>query len=85
MDKPKIRFKGYTEVWKQCKLGDVYAAIGNAFVGTATPYYVEYGHFYLEANNVKDGQINHNSEIFINDEFYEKQRDKWLHTGGGRK
>ena len=81
MDKPKIRFKGYTEVWKQCKLGDVYAAIGNAFVGTATPYYVEYGHFYLEANNVKDGQINHNSEIFINDEFYEKQRDKWLHTG----
>ena len=55
--------------------------IGNAFVGTATPYYVEQGHFYLESNNVKDGQINHNSEIFINDEFYEKQKDKWLHTG----
>ena len=30
---------------------------------------------------MKDGQINHNSEIFINDEFYEKQKDKWLHTG----
>ena len=62
-------------------MGEIYGSIGNAFVGTATPYYVEQGHFYLESNNVKDGQINHNSEIFINDEFYEKQRDKWLHTG----
>jgi len=62
-------------------LGEIYGSIGNAFVGTATPYYVEQGHFYLESNNVKDGQINHNSEIFINDEFYEKQKDKWLHTG----
>ena len=60
---------------------DIYSSIGNAFVGTATPYYVDNGHFYLESNNVKHGQINHNSEIFINDEFYEKQKDKWLHTG----
>ena len=67
--------------WEQRKLSDVYKNIGNAFVGTATPYYVENGHFYLESNNVKDGQINHNTEIFINDEFYEKQKDKWLHTG----
>ncbi len=78
---PEIRFKGYTEDWEQRKLGDIYGSIGNAFVGTATPYYAEQGHFYLESNNVKDGQINHNSEIFINDEFYEKQKDKWLHTG----
>lgn len=68
-------------VWEQRKLGDIYGLIGNAFVGTATPYYAEQGHFYLESNNVKDGQINHNSEIFINDEFYKKQKDKWLHTG----
>ena len=69
------------KTWEQRKLGDIYGSIGNAFVGTATPYYVEQGHFYLESNNVKDGQINHNSEIFINDEFYEKQKDKWLHSG----
>ena len=74
-------FKINTFVWEQRKLGDIYGSIGNAFVGTATPYYAEQGHFYLESNNVKDGQINHNSEIFINDEFYEKQKDKWLHTG----
>ena len=62
-------------------MSDIYKDIGNAFVGTATPYYVEEGHFYLESNNIKDGQINHNTEVFINDEFYEKQKDKWLHTG----
>lgn len=78
---PEIRFKGFTDEWEQRKLGDIYGSIGNAFVGTATPYYAEQGHFYLESNNVKDGQINHNSEVFINDEFYEKQKDKWLHTG----
>ena len=78
---PRRRFEGFTEDWEQRKLGDIYGSIGNAFVGTATPYYTEQGHFYLESNNVKDGQINHNSEVFINDEFYEKQKDKWLHTG----
>jgi len=78
---PKLRFKGFTDDWVQRKLSSIYNDIGNAFVGTATPYYVEDGHFYLESNNIKDGQINHNSEIFINDEFYEKQKDKWLHTG----
>ncbi len=78
---PEIRFSGFTGDWEQRTLGEIYGLIGNAFVGTATPYYVEQGHFYLESNNVKDGQINHNSEIFINDEFYETQKDKWLHTG----
>lgn len=80
-DVPEIRFKGFTDAWEQRKLRDIYDSVGNAFVGTATPYYVEQGHFYLESNNVKDGQINYNNEIFINDEFYEKQKDKWLHTG----
>ena len=79
--KPEIRFEGFTDDWEQRKLKDVYGSIGNAFVGTATPYYVEHGHFYLESNNIKDGKINHNSEILINDEFYEKQKEKWLHTG----
>ncbi|MGN8774581.1 restriction endonuclease subunit S [Candidatus Weimeria sp. HCP3S3_B5] len=78
---PEIRFEGFTDVWEQRKLSEIYGTIRNAFVGTATPYYVDEGHFYLESNNVKDGSINRNSQIFINDEFYNKQRDKWLHTG----
>jgi type I restriction enzyme S subunit len=70
----------WTSDWEQRTLENIFGKIRNAFVGTATPYYVENGHFYLESNNVKDGKINRNSEIFINDEFYEKQKDKWLHT-----
>ncbi|SEK83032.1 restriction endonuclease subunit S [Paenibacillus sp. OK003] len=78
---PEVRFPGFSGNWKQQKLESIYGKIRNAFVGTATPYYVEDGHFYLESNNVKDGQINKNTEVFINDEFYEKQKDNWLHTG----
>ena len=59
----------YTLYWEQRKLSEIYKNICNAYVGTATPYYVEDGHFYLEANNVKDGRINYNSQIFINDNF----------------
>ena len=78
MMNPKIRFNGFTDDWEQRKLEEIYQNIGNAFVGTA---YVDTGHFYLESNNIKDGQINRNNEVFINDEFYERQKDKWLHTG----
>jgi len=77
---PQIRFQNFEELWKDDKLKNIFGTIRNAFVGTATPYYVEEGNFYLESNNVKNGQINYNSQIFINDEFYEKQRDKWLKT-----
>ena len=62
----------------------LYGNIRNAFVGTVTPYYVkseEDGYFYLESNNIKEGQINRNTEVFINEEFYKKQIDKLLHTG----
>ncbi|WP_242080444.1 restriction endonuclease subunit S [Lactobacillus amylovorus] len=54
--------------------------MSNAFVGTASPFYVEHGHFYLESNNIKNGQINHDHEVFINDTFYNEQRNKHLHT-----
>lgn len=78
---PEIRFKGFREDWNQRKLDTIFGKIRNAFVGTATPYYVKEGHFYLESNNVKDGKINRKNEIFINDEFYYKQSDKWLREG----
>jgi type I restriction enzyme S subunit len=78
---PALRFKNFTEEWEIKKLETVFNKIRNAFVGTATPYYVENGNFYLESNNVKNGKINRNTEIFINDEFYKKQSDKWLRTG----
>ena len=78
---PEIRFKGFGGEWEEKSLDSVYRKIRNAFVGTATPYYVKEGNFYLESNNVKDGKINRKTEIFINDEFYHKQSDKWLKEG----
>lgn len=77
---PEVRFEGFSGEWNEVKLESIFGKIRNAFVGTATPYYVEDGHFYLESNNIKNGQINRKAEVFINDEFYEKQRDNWLHT-----
>lgn len=78
---PEVRFKGFTDDWEQRKLGDEYKHIGNAFVGTASPYYTQNGYFYLESNNIKNGQINHDHEVFINESFYHKQLNKLLHTG----
>ena len=78
---PAIRFKGFSGEWAERKLETIFNKIRNAFVGTATPYYVKSGNFYLESNNVKNGKINRNTEVFINDEFYQKQSDKWLCTG----
>lgn len=77
---PEIRFPDFNAPWGQRKLCTLYHTIRNAFVGTATPFYVPNGHFYLESNNVKDGRINRDSEIFINDDFYYRQKNKWLHT-----
>ncbi|MGY5263562.1 restriction endonuclease subunit S [Lactiplantibacillus plantarum] len=78
---PQLRFKGFTNPWEQRKLSEIYDKIRNAFVGTATPYYVNQGHFYLESNNVKYGKLNFNNEVYINDDFYQKQKPNWLHTG----
>ena len=73
---PKIRFKGFAGEWEEEFLGDIYTRIRNAFVGTATPYYTDNGHFYLQSNNVKNGEINRITEIFINEDFYQSQKDK---------
>lgn len=79
---PKLRFPGFTEDWEQRKLISLYKTIRNAFVGTATPYYTNdsiNGYFYLESNNVKNGKINRNNEIYITKDFYQKQEDKLLY------
>ena len=91
--KLRLSYKEAPELYKESELGmipkeweikalnEIYSKVTNAFVGTATPYYVESGHFYLESNNVKNGFINFNNKIFINDYFYEKQKNNLLHTG----
>ena len=66
---PAIRFEGFSAQWEDRLLETIFNKIRNAFVGTATPFYVESGNFYLESNNVKNGTINSNTEVFINEEF----------------
>ncbi|MCL2049451.1 MAG: restriction endonuclease subunit S [Defluviitaleaceae bacterium] len=80
---PAIRFEGFEGDWAEQQMSTMFKRIRNAFVGTATPYYVDKdsGYFYLQSNNVKNGQINTETEIFINEDFYEKQKDKLLKTG----
>ncbi|WP_336916522.1 restriction endonuclease subunit S [Acinetobacter modestus] len=77
---PEVRFSQFHKSWEVQPLKNIFGKIRNAFVGTATPFYVKKGNFYLESNNVKDGKINKKSQIFIDDYFYLKQRDKWLKT-----
>lgn len=62
---PEIRFQGFCGYWEERFLASIYKKIRNAFVGTATPFYVERGHFYLESNNVKNGNINKKSQIGV--------------------
>lgn len=78
MDKPKIRFKGYTEAWEQRKLLDCIQKITD-FRGR-TPKklgmaWSEEGYLALSALNVKDGYIDFNQDVhYGNQELY----DKWM-------
>lgn len=80
---PTIRFSKFYDTWELQVISKCFKNIRNAFVGTATPFYVDKGkgHFYLESNNVKNGTINRDKQIYINEEFYLKQSDKLLHSG----
>ena len=60
---------------------NIFHNIENAFVGIATPHYVSDGRFYLESNNIKDGQVNYETKVFISEEFYQRQKNKWLRAG----
>ena len=71
---PHIRFQNYEDEWDVEKLKNIFGTIRNAFVGTASPYYVEKGNFYLESNNVKNGKINYDSQIFIMMNFMKNKK-----------
>ncbi|HEM4925059.1 TPA: restriction endonuclease subunit S [Streptococcus suis] len=78
---PKRRFPGFTDAWELRKLRNIFHNIENAFVGIVTPHYVSDGRFYLESNNIKDGQVNYETKVFISEEFYQRQKNKWLRAG----
>nr|WP_262359741.1 restriction endonuclease subunit S [Enterococcus faecalis] len=53
---PRLRFRGFSEDWELCKLGDGIAQIGDGIHGT--PSYVEDGDvFFINGNNLVNGKI----------------------------
>lgn len=70
---PKLRFKEFNEKWSTATMAEIYSKIRNGFVGTASPFYVSDGVKYLQGKNIKDGFLNENGLIFINNTFHQKQ------------
>ena len=78
MDKPKIRFKGYTDAWEQRKLGEVCSEIGDGL--HSAPIYDDNGKYYfINGNNLVDGtiQIDDMETKKVSSEIFE-QNDKHL-------
>ena len=64
---PKIRFKGFTDVWEQRKLNEV----TDVRDGTHdSPKYFEFGHPFITSKNVKNGYINYDEIQYISDEDF---------------
>lgn len=59
MDKPRIRFKGYTDAWEQCKLGEIADVTKLAgFEFTEHVVYSDEGNIIaLRGLNIKNGQL----------------------------
>ena len=55
-NKPRIRFKGFTEDWEQCKLGDLLILLKDGSHGTHKN--TSEGVYLLSAKNIKNGRIN---------------------------
>ena len=55
-DKPKRRFKGFTDAWEQCKLGDLLILLKDGSHGTHKN--TSEGVYLLSAKNIKNGRIN---------------------------
>ncbi len=70
---PKLRFEGFNEKWSISTMAEIYSKIRNGFVGTASPFYVSDGVKYLQGKNIKDGFLNENGLIFVNNAFHQKQ------------
>lgn len=71
MSKPRIRFKGYTDVWEQRKLGEMLSLLKDGTHGTHAD--AKEGPLLLSAKNIKVGTINWDeTDRRISQEDYDK-------------
>ena len=80
-NKPRIRFKGFTEDWEQRKLTD----IAKTFIGlvtTMTENYRDSGTLLIRNSDIKEGQfIFSEKPIHLDEEFAEKNKTRRLQIG----
>ncbi|MFW3333156.1 restriction endonuclease subunit S [Aerococcus viridans] len=85
---PNLRFKGFTDDWKQRKLGKIADVKDSARI--SNELWVENGIPYLRSSDLVNGELN--GELFISNDTYEKyasktgapQKDDVLFTSGGK-
>ena len=80
-NKPRIRFKGFTEDWEQRKLID----IAKTFIGlvtTMTENYRDSGTLLIRNSDIKEGQfVFSENPIHLDEEFAEKNKTRRLQIG----
>ena len=69
---PKIRFKGFTNVWEQRKVTDI-GKISIGLVTTMTSHYTNKGALLIRNSDIKDNHFEFgNAPIYLDDEFATK-------------
>lgn len=81
MEKPEIRFKGYTDEWEQRKVTD----LGEIYIGlvtTMTEHYTDKGHLLIRNSDIKDGYFEFGENpIHLDEEFSEQNKSRMHQLG----
>jgi len=72
---PEIRFEGYTDAWKQQKLGEVAELSSSKRIHVSD--YVPEGIPFYRGSEISAGGVSQNGELFISEELYNKTKEKY--------
>lgn len=72
---PEIRFEGYTDAWKQQKLGEVAELSSSKRIHVSD--YVPEGIPFYRGSEISAGGVSQNGELFILEELYNEIKEKY--------
>ena len=73
---PKIRFKGFTDVWEQRKVTDI-GKLSIGLVTTMTSHYTDKGTLLIRNSDIKDNRFEFSDEpIYLDEEFANKNANR---------
>jgi len=72
---PEIRFEGYTDAWKQQKLGEVAELSSSKRIHVSD--YVPEGIPFYRGSEISAGGVSQNGELFISAELYNEIKEKY--------